>query len=175
MNEENKVLPFLNNGVAQIAFVVKDLDATVEAYWKHFGIGPWHIYTYGPPLLKKMTRHGVPSDYTMRVALSYFGPMRIELIEQVSGDTTYSEFIEKHGYGIQHLGVLVEDMDAAIAEAKAAGFEMTMDGSGFGLDNDGHFAYLDTEELLGTTIELIARPARRMKPEKIYPPEDSLK
>jgi hypothetical protein len=46
MSEERKVLPFLKNGVAQIAFVVKDLDSTVEAYWKNFGIGPWHYYTY---------------------------------------------------------------------------------------------------------------------------------
>jgi hypothetical protein len=62
-------------------------------------------------------------------------------------------------------------MDSAIAEAKAAGFEMSMDGAGFGLDNDGHYAYLDTEKTIGTTIELIARPKRRMVPEKIYPPE----
>ena len=171
MNEETKVLPFLKNGVAQIAFVVKDLDATVEAYWKSFGIGPWHFYTYGTPLVKHMTRYGVPADYKMRVALSYFGPMRIELIEQVSGDTVYSEFIQKHGYGIQHLGVLVEDMDAALTEANAAGFEMTMDGSGFGLEGDGHYAYLDTEKTFGTTIELISRPEKRMVPEKIYPPE----
>jgi methylmalonyl-CoA/ethylmalonyl-CoA epimerase len=171
MSEKAKVLPFLKNGVAQIAFVVKDLDATVEAYWTHFGIGPWHFYTYGAPLVKQMTRHGVPSDYKMRVALSYFGPMRIELIEQVSGDTVYSDFIAEHGYGIQHLGVLVEDMNAAIAEAKDAGFEMTMDGAGFGLDNDGHYAYLNTEDAIGTTIELIARPKKRMVPEKIYPPE----
>jgi methylmalonyl-CoA/ethylmalonyl-CoA epimerase len=172
MDQESKVLPFLKNGVAQIAFVVKDLDATVEAYWKHFGIGPWHFYTYGSPLVKHMTRHGVPSDYQMRVALSYFGPMRIELIQHVTGDTVYAEFIAKHGYGIQHLGVLVEDMQAALSEAKAAGIEMTMDGAGFGLDNDGHYAYLDTESIIGTTIELIERPSRRVKPEKVYPPED---
>jgi len=172
MSEERKVLPFLKNGIAQIAFVVKDLDATVEAYWKYFGIGPWHFYTYGAPLVKQMTRHGAPSDYKMRVALSYFGPMRIELIEQVSGDTVYAEFIEKHGYGIQHLGVLVENMKSAIAEAQAAGFSMTMDGAGFGLDNDGHYAYLDTEDLIGTTLELIERPKGRVKPEKIYPPEE---
>ena len=172
MSEERKVLPFLKNGVAQIAFVVKDLDATVEAYWKNFGIGPWHFYTYGAPLVKRMTRHGIPSDYKMRVALSYFGPMRIELIEQVNGDTVYADFIKKHGYGIQHLGVLVEDMESALAEANAAGFAMTMDGAGFGLDNDGHYAYLDTEDIIGTTIELIERPKGRMKPEKIYPPEE---
>jgi len=165
-------LPFLQNGVAQIAFVVQDLDATVEAYWKHFGIGPWHFYTYGAPLVPRMTRHGEPTDYKMRVALSYFGPMRIELIEQVSGDTVYAEFIAKHGYGIQHLGVLVDDMKTALAQAETAGIAMTMDGAGFGLDGDGHYAYLDTEDLIGTTIELIERPKGRMKPEKIYPPQE---
>jgi methylmalonyl-CoA/ethylmalonyl-CoA epimerase len=165
-------LPFLKNGVAQIAFVVKDLDATVEAYWKYFGVGPWHFYTYGPPLVKRMTRHAIPTEYKMRVALAYFGPMRIELIEQLEGDTVYAEFIQQHGYGIHHLGVLVEDMQAAIAEAAAAGLEMSMDGAGFGLDGDGHYAYLDTEALFGTTLELIQRPARRIPPDKIYPPED---
>ena len=172
MSEVSKVLPFLKNGVAQIAFVVEDLDATVEAYWKYFGIGPWHFYTYGAPLVKQMTRHGAPAEYKMRVALSYFGSTRIELIEPIAGDTVYSDFIAEHGYGIQHLGVLVEDMDAAIAEARAAGIEMTMDGSGFGLDGDGHYAYLDTEKLIGTTIELISRPKNRLVPEKVYPPEE---
>jgi hypothetical protein len=60
--------------------------------------------------------------------------------------------------GFNTLGVLVEDMESAIAEAKAAGFAMTMDGAGFGLDNDGHYTYLDTEDLIGTAIELIERP-----------------
>ena len=53
------------------------------------------------------------------------------------------------------------------------GFEMTMDGSGFGPDGDGRYAYLDTESALGTTLELIDRPARRREPEKIYPPNES--
>jgi hypothetical protein len=48
---------------------------------------------------------------------------------------------------------------------------MIQDGSGFGLDGDGHYAYLETEETLGVTLELIQRPSARVKPEKIYPPE----
>ncbi len=168
-------LSFLDNGVAQIAFVVKDLDKTVKNYYKHFGIGPWHFYTYGKPLVKRMTINGKPSEYRMRVALSYFGPMRIELIEQIEGDTVYKEFIKKHGYGIQHLGVLVDDMEEAIEKADRAGFKMIMDGAGFGPDDDGHYAYLDTENDLGTTIELIQRPKRRNPPEKVYPPEESSK
>jgi len=169
--EDGEKLEFLANGVAQIAFVVKDLDATVEQYYRRFGIGPWHFYTYGKPLVPRMTRNGKPTEYKMRVALSYLGPMRIELIEQVEGDTVYREFIDKHGYGIHHIGVLVDDMNSAIDRAARAGYRMTMDGAGFGPDDDGHYAYLDTEDSIGTTIELISRPKRRKEPEKVYPPE----
>ena len=58
----------------------------------------------------------------------------------------------------------------ALGEAEAAGYRVTMHGGGFGPDGDGHYAYLDTEDGLGTTIELIQRPKRRAAPEKIYPP-----
>jgi hypothetical protein len=60
-----------------------------------------------------------------------------------------------------------------VAQAEAAGLSMSMDGAGFGLDGDGHYAYLDTEESLGTTLELIQRPKGRVEPERIYPPSDS--
>lgn len=171
MEDQQKArLPFLQHGVAQVGLVVKDLDRAVEYYWRVFGIGPWVFYTYGEPLVRHMTYRGRPADYRMRVALSWLGPLRIELIEMIAGDTVYAEFVREHGYGVHHLGVLVDDMADALSKAKAAGLEMTMDGAGFGLDGDGHYAYLDTEAELGTTIELIERPRGRVPPERIYPP-----
>jgi catechol 2,3-dioxygenase-like lactoylglutathione lyase family enzyme len=169
MSPNDQQLPFLNNGVAQIAMVVKDLDVTVMHYYKHFGIAPWHFYTYKKPLVKRMSYHGKPASHSFRIALSYFGPTRIELIEAGQGDSVYKDFVEKHGYGVQHLGFLVEDMQKALEQAQQAGLEMIQDGSGFGPDGDGHYAYLDTEETLGITIELIQRPKRRHPPEKIFP------
>lgn len=157
-------------GIAQIALVVKDLDAAVKHLVHRFGCGPWHFYTYGEPLVKRMTRKGKPTKYRMRLALGYIGDMRMELIEPGEGDTVYSDFVEKHGYGIHHVGVLTDDMQKSLKDAAEAGLEMTMDGAGFGPDGDGHYAYLDTEDLIGTTIELIERPQRRQPPEKIYPP-----
>ena len=174
MTEDSRPKPkltFLQNGVAQVALIVKDLDKTVENYWHFFGIGPWHFYTYQRPLVQAMTYQGQPADYAVRIALTYAGPTRLELIEVVEGDSVYADFIREHGYGIQHLGVLVEDMAAALEQAREAGFTVTMDGSGFGPDGDGHYAYLDTGEYLGFTLELIQRPKRRYPPEKIYPPE----
>lgn len=171
--EQMATLSFLKNGIAQVGFVVRDLDRTVECYWKQYGIGPWHFYTYRKPLVKQMTYHGKPADYAMRIALAWIGPLRIELIENAGGDSVYADFVQEHGYGIHHFGVLVDDIDAALAQARAAGLEMTMDGAGFGRDGDGHYAYLDTEKDLGTTLELIARPKDRVPPERVYPPEEA--
>jgi methylmalonyl-CoA/ethylmalonyl-CoA epimerase len=172
MNDQPQKLTFLHKGIAQVAIIVPDLEEAVENYWKFFGIGDWHFYTYGKPLVKHMTYHSEKSEYKMRVALSYFGPMRIELIEMLEGDTVYADFVAEHGYGVHHFGVLVENMEDALAEAEAAGIKMVMDGAGFGLDGDGHYAYLDTEGKLGVTLELIERPKGRMQPEKIYPHPD---
>jgi len=161
----------LRQGVAQIGIIVKDLDATVKRYYDVFGIGPWHFYTYQKPLVRKMTYHGEPADYSMRLALSYFGPMRIELIEPGEGESVYHDFVREHGYGIHHLGLLTGNMEASLKEAGSVGINMIMDGTGFGLVGDGHYAYLDTENDFGVTLELIERPKGRLQPEKIYPPE----
>ena len=163
-------LPFLKNGIAQVAIIVEDLEESVENYWKMFGIEDWHFYTYGKPLVKSMTYQGQPSEYKRRIALSYLGPMRIELIEMVEGDSVYADFVKEHGYGVHHFGVLVNNMQEALAEAEAAGLKMTQDGAGFGRDGDGHYAYLDTEDKIGVTIELIERPKGRLEPEKILYP-----
>ncbi|MGD2175135.1 MAG: VOC family protein [Candidatus Brocadiaceae bacterium] len=164
--------PFPIKSIAQICIIVPDLDEAVENFWNTFGVGPWHIYTYGKPLVKRMTRHGEPTEYRMKVALSYIGQMRVELIEPLEGDTVYKEFVEEHGYGVHHLGVLTENMEESLHRAREAGFEMTMDGAGFGPDGDGHYAYLDTEPVIGTTIELIERPKGRKPPERVYPPDE---
>lgn len=173
---ENPKLPseastLLNQGIMQIALVVEDLDETVKQYWDVFGIGPWHFYTYKRPLLSMNRYYGEEADNAIRIALSYFGPTRIELIEVKGGDSVHQDFIDEHGYGVHHLGIYVEDMKSAQEEAKKAGFEIIQEGAGFGPDGDGHYAYLSTEEKFGAIFELIERPKRRHPPEKIYPPE----
>jgi catechol 2,3-dioxygenase-like lactoylglutathione lyase family enzyme len=169
--QNQKKSNILDHGVAQIGILVKDLDATVKRYHEVFGIGPWHFYTYEKPLVNEMTYYGKPANYSMRLALSYFGPMRIELIEPGVGESVYHDFVNEHGYGIHHLGLLTSNMEDSIRKAKSAGIEMIMDGAGFGLDGDGHYAYLDTEKDFGVTLELIERPKGRLQPEQFYPPE----
>ena len=160
---------FLNRSVGQIGFVVEDLENMVRNYYDRFGIGSWYFYTYAPPLLKFQKYYGKSVYFKFRLALSNLGNTRIELIQNMEGQTIYSDFIKEHGYGVQHLGIYVDDMQEALKEAVAAGYSVIMEGGGFGLDGDGHFAYLDTEKTCGTTFELIQRPKRRHEPEMIYP------
>lgn len=160
---------FFGYSVGQIGYVVEDVDTTIREYYEKFGIEDWHIYTYGAPLLKFMNYYGKPITYKTRIALGYFGETRLEFIQNLEGHTIYSDFIESHGYGVQHLGIYVPDIKVAIADVAKLGFSVVMEGGGFGLDGDGHFAYLDTEKSLGITYELIQRPLRRHEPESIFP------
>lgn len=171
LNPDALPLPFHQNGMTQAGILVPDLEAAVKHYHTLFGIGPWHFYTYERPLVSEMTYRGEPADYSMRLALSHFGPTRIELIQPVRGPSLYDEFVEAHGYGVQHFGLYIPSMDEALAQARAAGLTVLMDGRGFGPDGDGWYAYLNTQAMLGITLELIERPARRHPPEKVYPPQ----
>ena len=166
-----KPLPFLQNGVYQVAILVPDLMEAIKHFYEDWGVGPWKIFTYGKPTCKETTYYGKPADYQMRLGLSMAGPMRFELIQPLSGDSIYADFIAEHGYGVHHFGLLVDDMPTAMADARAAGYEVIMDGSGFGLKGDGHYAYLDTEDKLYVTLELIDQPKERQTPEAIYPPK----
>lgn len=160
---------FLEHSVGQIGYVVENVDETIRHYYEKFGVGGWNIYTYGAPLLKFMNYRGKPFSYKARIALGYLGDTRLEIMQNLEGRTIYTDFTEKHGYGVQHLGIYVADMKEALADAAKAGFSVLMEGGGFGLDGDGHFAYLDTEETLGVTYELIQRPLRRHEPEAVFP------
>jgi len=46
-------------------------------------------------------------------------------------------------------------MEAAITQAEAAGFVAIQDGAGLGRAGDGHYAYLNTEDKIGVTLELL--------------------
>ena len=120
MSAQDIKLSFLEDGIDQIAVIVKNLDKAVETYWNVLGIGPWTFYTYGKPLLKSASYCGQPADLIMRIALAPLGPgsLGIELIEMVRAPTIYHDWVEEHGYGPHHVGKLVKDMAAALAEAR---------------------------------------------------------
>ena len=155
----------------QICIVTRDLDAMVRRYADQLGIGPWWVNEYRPPELTDTSYRGKPAKFSMRLALAWTGALNWEIIQPLEGPNIYSDYLERNQEGMQHVGVMLSDLDMTWDEChatfRARGFEPIMEGRW----NRVRFCYYDTLKASGTTIEVIDRPAdfERPEPEYWYP------
>ncbi len=163
MEERAWATPF--GRIDQVGIVVRDLDTALERFSETIESAPWRVYTYGPELLTAQEYRGRPTAFEMRIALSSTTP-QIELIEPVRGPSLYHDWLATGGEGQHHVGTFVPDLDAGIAAMAQQGYRVVQAARGYGLDGDGGFAYLDTQDRLGVILELIEVPARRREPEE---------
>lgn len=154
----------------QIGIVVADLRKALDLYTRSFGLGPWIGFHFTPENVKDFTYRGQPADYSIDLALTVDPSPQVELI-QVHGDhSLYHEWIKQHGYGVQHLGVRVDDARAVTEEMVGAGYEVIQSGHGYGAEGDGMFVYFDTLADLGVITECIEVPKARRRPDFVWPP-----
>jgi len=134
--------------LAQVGIVVKDMDKAIEFYSSAFGFGPFEIIEF--PDLSVEVR-GKPAKISVTAALAAAGDLQVEFIQAEPGENIYWEFFEKHGEGLHHLGFVVDDLDAELAEAKEKGIPVLM----YGKVEGGSFAYLDSTQPGGVIMELL--------------------
>ncbi|HUG54080.1 MAG TPA: methylmalonyl-CoA epimerase [Vicinamibacteria bacterium] len=91
--------------VDHLGIAVKDLDAAVRAY-RALGFAV-------------EATHDVPTE-KVRAAFLPVGESHLELLEPTDPSSVVARFLEKRS-GLHHVCVLVEDIDAALAELKARG------------------------------------------------------
>ena len=155
--------------VGQLGIVVRDIQASMEHYWRVLGVGPWKVYTNGPPPLRNVTYYGRPASYRVRVALAQTESVVIELIQFLEGDSIHRDFLAAKGEGIEHVGVYVANLDEPLTRLRNQGLTVLQSADGLGALGDGRYAYLDTRFTLGTILELIQAPSLRVEPELTYP------
>ena len=92
--------------------------------------------------------------------------MMWEIVEPREGPSTYKEFLEEQGEGIQHVAVSCKSGNiAAITEDFAArGIEMVQSGVFHGIPH----AYFDTRGKLGTLFEVFEIAEGQQLPEPTY-------
>ena len=98
-----KVLKIDHRGIA-----VRSLDDAVAAY---AALG-----------FAVESTHDVPTE-KVRAAFLPVGESRLELLEPTDPSSVIARFLEKRS-GLHHVCVLVEDIEQALAELKAAGVEL---------------------------------------------------
>jgi len=137
--------------IDQIGYVVRDVDEALPAYEAIFG--PFDV---GESPLPGCTIRGQEADCRLKLAVNRTGPVEIELIEVLEGETPHSEHLRAHGEGPHHVRFQVADLDAKLEAMEAAGFE-TVFYKRFG--PTVAFAYVETPEALGrSVIELLQLP-----------------
>jgi len=107
--------------VVHIGVVVKDLERSMEQYFRTMGIGPWHVYTLRPPFLQEIFFGKEKIYLAMKLAMAQLGNVAMELIQPISEGNPYTEFLERCGEGVHHLGVEVEDYEQALSFFKERG------------------------------------------------------
>jgi hypothetical protein len=137
--------------VVQNGFVVRDLEAAVDHWSAKVGVGPFYLLDhiqYGAVYLR-----GEPLSFDMSVAIAQWGEIQIELIVQHDAAASiYTEFLNRHGEGLQHLGVMTDSLDAHLARLRPLGVQPVQWGA---TANGMRFAYLNTDRHPGGMIELI--------------------
>jgi hypothetical protein len=159
---------FRGRPVFQIAFVVRDFEAALEHYDHVLGAGPWRCFTFGTHLHKRVGYRGGPTDFRARLALNDSNP-QFELIRPLSGPSAHREWLDTHGQGFHHVGVIVESVEETATEMNSAGYDTVMAGEGFGADRDGAYAYFDTTADLGFVIEAVEPPRAMPEPDFVWP------
>lgn len=141
--------------VAQIGYVVRDIEKAMAHWVTVVGVGP---FVYSPKVTFPSITYkgGDASSIQTAVAHAFSGDLDIELIQQTCDTPSiYLDFLAEHREGMQHLGILVEDMDAGLAKAARLGWNAAQAGR---THQGVRFAYFDNAgPHAGTMIELIEK------------------
>ena len=138
-------------GVDQIGYVVADLETSMPHYESLFG--PFQVYE---AKLDGALFRGKEIDCKLKIATNNDGPIEIELIQVLEGETPHSEHLREHGEGPQHIRFRIAGIEAKIAQLEAAGYENIFF-KRFGPETA--FSYLESPaEMGGALIELLEMP-----------------
>ena len=102
--------------VDQISYVVADLEAALPRYEALFG--PFQV---GESPLVDCTIRGRKADCRLKLAINNRGPVEIELIQVLEGETPHSDHLREHGEGLHHVRFRVSDLERKLEELEREG------------------------------------------------------
>ncbi len=129
--------------VDQVSIAVKDIGKVIESWSSMLGIGPWSYR-------ESTGKDAEGRAWKTRIAYACLGPVEVELIQPLEGNSPQAGFIARHGEGLHHLGFLVDDLEAEFAALMAQGARALAHGP-------GNYAYMETGGPGGLLFELMSR------------------
>jgi len=143
------------NTVTQVALIVRDIEATKQKYAEFFGVEAPPTVDGGDYAITGATYYGKPAPKAgAKLAFFNVGPsLSLELIQPNGEQSTWQDFLDKHGEGLHHIAFNVKGMDDKLAACEKLGMITTQRGK-YG-DASGEYAYLDATKDLKLFVELL--------------------
>jgi methylmalonyl-CoA/ethylmalonyl-CoA epimerase len=147
--KSGSALGALAGGFFQVAFVTTDLDRFLQTLGDDLGVDRFFVIRDAP--VTDQTFRDKPCDANQDLAFGYAGTLQFEVIQPLSGESSYSEYLSTHPEGgLHHTGILVDDYDEAVAEVSKSCTKVQT-----GRVGDTRFAYFDVVGTLGEYIEVL--------------------
>jgi len=138
-------------GFIQVALVVEDIEKAAKTWAELFGVPVPEIQDNPPTHNPNLTYRGKEAYYGLKFAVIKADGFVIELHEPGEGESTFKEFLDKHGNGVHHLGFCVgERRDAVIGELEEKGYEMRT----IGYYPGSSWTIVDSEDDLGVNLNI---------------------
>lgn len=139
-----------NKYVMQIAVIVKDIEKAAENYAKIFGIPVPEIQQVPPVDQVPVFYRGERTDSRAKICCIPLENILIELTEPDDTPSSWKEFYDKHGQGVHHIGIQVNDRGSALEALKTLGAEVNH----VGYYPDGSYTFVDCMEQLGVNFNI---------------------
>ena len=143
------------NGLCNMCILVPDIEKAAAAWADLLGIEKPEIRRMHLEGGENYKYRGQPVSCDLKVCNIPMNGFVLELHQPVGGDSTFSEYMRKHGYGLHHMSFEVGGKrDAVVAEMMESGYEMRT----IGIYPGSSWTVMDTEETLGVNVSI--KPVR---------------
>jgi len=139
----------------QIGCIVADVEKATKNLTEIFGIGPWRIIDWPPAGRTDIQKfyHGEPGTFTARMAFAELGTVELELIQPLTGDSIWADFLRDHGGGIHHLRFNVDELEPV--QARLAQYDIVSAQHGSGIRPGTMWMNFASEDKIGFVMEVM--------------------
>ncbi len=143
-----------DNAIFQICVIVDDLERYTQKYCEIFGLETPKVGITAGHDETQATYDGKPTDGKAKIVCWQLGQVQFELLQPIGGPSAWQDFLDQHGVGVHHIAFRVKGSNEVAASFGQYGIDVTQQGLFTGLPR-GMYTYLDTQNALGTTVELL--------------------
>jgi methylmalonyl-CoA/ethylmalonyl-CoA epimerase len=126
--------------IHHVGIAVADLDESIRMYESVFGAETVH--------------RAVNEKEGLEAAFMRTGDGEVELMSALREDSPVGKFLAKRGPGLHHVAFAVDDIEQALAEARAAGVELIDAEPRMGMHGT-RIAFLHPKSMGGVLTELV--------------------